>query len=70
MRVVIDAFWDEEANVWVASSKSDLGIVTEAPTIEELQRRLALLVPDFLGEDYPGPFEIELLTRSVQTVAA
>jgi hypothetical protein len=70
MRVVIDAFWDEEAQVWVASSREDLGIVTEAPTIEALQDRLAAIVPDFLADVHPGPFEIELLARSLQTVAA
>lgn len=70
MRIVIDAFWDDEANVWVASARDGLGIHTEADTIEALQHRLALVVPDFLGDRHSGPFEIELVARSLQTIAA
>ena len=70
MKIVIDAFWDDEAGVWVASARDGIGLATEAETIEELQRRLAIIVPDLLGEDHDGPFEIELITRSHQIVAA
>ena len=70
MRIVVDAFWDDEANVWVASARNGIGIATEADTIENLQRRLAILVPDLLADEHQGPFEIELIARSHQTVAA
>jgi hypothetical protein len=70
MKITVEAFWDEEAKVWVASAVGDIGLVTEAPSIEALQRRLALLAPDFLELEADTPLEIELLTRSVQTVAA
>ena len=70
MRIVVDAFWDDEVNVWVASARDGIGIATEADTIENLQRRLAILVPDLLGDEHKGPFEIELIARSHQTVAA
>ena len=32
----IDAFWDTESGVWVATSDEVLGLATEAPTIEQL----------------------------------
>jgi hypothetical protein len=70
MKVVVDASWDDEAKVWVASSRENIGLATEAGTIELLQNKLAILVPDLLGEDHEGPFEIELIARSHQTVAA
>src|SRR5207253_733640 len=53
----------------VASSREGIGLATEADTIELLQHKLAVLVPD-LSDDHEGPFEIELIARSHQTVAA
>jgi hypothetical protein len=70
MKVVIDASWDDDAKVWVAYARGDIGIATEAETMELLQQRLAVVVPDLLGDDHEGPFEIELIARSHQTVAA
>ena len=70
MKTVVEAFWDEEARVWVASSRDEIGLVTEADTIEELQRKLAVIIPDLLGDDRTGSFEIDLIARSHQTVAA
>ncbi len=70
MKILVHAFWDDEAKVWVASSRDDIGLATEAGTIELLQKKLAILVPDLLGDDHEGPFEIELIARSHQTVSA
>jgi len=70
MKIVVEAFWDDEARVWVASAREDIGLTTEAATIEELQRKLAVIVPNLLGDIRDGPFEIELIARSHQTVAA
>lgn len=69
MKIVVEAFWDDEARVWVASARDDIGLVTEADTIEELQRKLAVIIPDLLGDADAGPFEIDLIARSHQTVA-
>jgi len=69
MKVLVEAYWDDEAQVWVASSVEDIGLVTEADTVEKLSAKLAQMVPDLL-DDQPGPFEIELVTRSHQTIAA
>lgn len=70
MKILVEAFWDDEAKVWVASAREKIGLATEADTIEELQRRLAIIVPDLLSDDHEGPFEIEVIARSHQTVAA
>jgi hypothetical protein len=70
MKVLVDAFWDDEAKVWVATARDSIGLATEAGTIEELQQRLAAIVPDLLGDNHQGPFEIELTARTHLTVAA
>ncbi len=47
-RIEIKAEWDPEANVWVATSDDLPGLVTEAETVEALQQKLAVMVPDLL----------------------
>lgn len=70
MKIVVEAFWDDEAKVWVASAVGDIGLVTEGETIEELQKRIALVLPDLLGDESHGPFEVELVARTSQVIAA
>lgn len=70
MKIVVEAYWDEEAGVWVASAVGDVGLVTEASTIEKLQKRIALVLPDLLADEHAGPYEVELITHSYQVVAA
>jgi hypothetical protein len=70
MKIVVDALWDDEAKVWVATARGDLGLVAEAPTVEALERRIAAVVPD-LVEMAPGEeVEIELLARRSKIVIA
>jgi len=47
-RIEIKAEWDPEANVWVATSDDLPGLVTEAETVEALQRKLVVMIPDLL----------------------
>jgi len=47
-RIEIKAEWDPEANVWVATSDDLPGLVTEAETVEALQQKLAVVIPDLL----------------------
>ncbi len=44
----VDAFWDEEAQVWVASSNDVPGLITESDTMEHLMQMLKILVPELL----------------------
>lgn len=44
----VQAFWDEEAQVWWASSDDVPGLATEAPTREELVRKLQIIIPELL----------------------
>ncbi len=45
---VVRAVWDEEAEVWVATSDDVPGLVTEAETFEDLSRKVSELVPELL----------------------
>lgn len=45
----IDAFWDDEARVWVATSEDIPGLVTEADTVESLLAKLRVIIPELLG---------------------
>jgi hypothetical protein len=70
MKITVDAYWDDEAKVWVASSREQIGLVTSAPTLEALERRIALVLPDLMEGDHKGPFEVELITRRTHLIAA
>jgi predicted RNase H-like HicB family nuclease len=47
----VDAAWDDEASVWVATSDDIPGLVTEADTLEELRTKLVDLVPELMAEN-------------------
>nr|MBP6382601.1 DUF1902 domain-containing protein [Pseudomonadales bacterium] len=42
--IKVIAVWDDEAQVWVAHSRDVHGLAIEAPTQEELGRKLAVVV--------------------------
>ena len=44
--VKVEAFWDEEAKVWVASSDDVPGLITEAATMELLIQKIRILIPE------------------------
>lgn len=44
----VQADWDPEAEVWVATSDDVPGVATEAETIEALTEKLRTLIPELL----------------------
>ncbi len=48
MVVKVDAFWDHEAKVWVATSEDVPGLVTEASTEDVLVEKLKVMIPDLI----------------------
>jgi len=44
----VNAEWDEEARVWVASSEDVPGLATGADTLEGLIEKLKVVVPELL----------------------
>lgn len=58
--LVVNAVWDDEAKVWVATSDQVPGLVTEAENPDALIKKLRVLIPEMLdcngyadGEDIP-----------------
>jgi hypothetical protein len=59
-RIVVVAFWDAEASVWVATN-DELHLATEAPTVEALVAKLPGMIQDLLEDvdaDTEVPFEV------------
>jgi predicted RNase H-like HicB family nuclease len=45
---VIQAFWDDEAGIWVAESDDVPGLATGAATLDELVSKRAVMIPELL----------------------
>jgi len=48
VEITVNTEWDPEANVWVATSEDVPGLITEADTLEDLQGKLAIMIPELL----------------------
>ena len=46
--VVVNARWDEEAGVWVATSEDIPGLVAEAEDLDVLEEKIKNLIPDLI----------------------
>jgi len=49
--ILVKAFWDKEASVWVAESEDIPGFITEAETMEMLIFKIKTLIPELLEEN-------------------
>jgi len=47
-KITVQAEWDAEAKVWIASSDDVPGLITEAETIEALADKLSVIIPELL----------------------
>jgi predicted RNase H-like HicB family nuclease len=62
----VRAEWDEEANVWVATSDDVSGLVTEEATMEGLIEKLKVIIPELLeanGVKIDEEVSFEVITR-------
>ena len=56
--------WDPEASVWSVSESDVPGLVTEANTLDEIESKLRLIIPELLNLNEPSsassavPFEL------------
>ena len=46
--ILVRAFWDQEARVWVASSSDIAGLAVEADTIEALEPKVLAAISDLV----------------------
>ena len=56
---VVRVAWDDEAKVWYVDSDIE-GLATEADTLEELRRKVPVIIQDLLEDRADRPDEIEL----------
>ncbi len=73
LKITVRAFWDQEAKVWVAESEDVPGLATEAPTMEELIRKLRVMIPELLSLNLREEFSedevpVEIISRRVETL--
>jgi len=47
-KIRVNAFWDDRAKVWVATSDDVPGLATEAETSEQLIEKLRVMIPELL----------------------
>jgi predicted RNase H-like HicB family nuclease len=69
----VRAEWDDEAKVWVATSDDVPGLVTEAETMEELSKKLEVMIPELLTENGDldaGEISYEVLARKFSVTLA
>jgi hypothetical protein len=70
----VEAFWDSEAEVWVATSEDVPGLVTESSTIEVLTQKLREMISELLilnnvvPADYVGSITFELTSHRQELI--
>ena len=47
-QITVNAEWDAEAKVWVATSDDVPGLITEADTVKALAEKLSVMIPELL----------------------
>ena len=64
--VVVRAAWDDEARVWYVRDSDVPGLATEADTLEELRRKIPVIIQDLLDDrlDRPDVIELDLIAYS------
>ena len=50
-KLLVTAQWDDEAKVWVATSKDIPGLVTEASSLDALLARVLAVAPELLEDN-------------------
>jgi predicted RNase H-like HicB family nuclease len=67
----VRAEWDEDGRVWVATSDDVPGLATESDTLEDLIRKLKIMIPELLeinGIETGREVPFELFSRRFETV--
>jgi predicted RNase H-like HicB family nuclease len=57
---VVRIAWDDEAKVWYVQESDIPGLSTEADTLEELRKKVPLMIQDLLEDESNRPDEIEI----------
>ncbi|MBD2679680.1 MULTISPECIES: DUF1902 domain-containing protein [Nostoc] len=74
MTFKVEAFWDKDAEVWVATSSDVPGLATEASSIEILTEKLRVMIPELIvlngiiRSDYVGSITFELISHRQELI--
>ncbi len=61
MKITVRTAWDDEAQVWVVVADGQIGLATEAATLEALAKKLPIIALDLLEDEISEEPEIELI---------
>ncbi len=68
--IIVTAFWDQEAQVWVAEGVNYPGIVAESTTMEHLIEKLKVIIPEITEQNDGRSDEISFrLLSEVSAIA-
>jgi hypothetical protein len=68
--ITVNAFWDDEARVWVATSEDVRGLATEAETIDSLVSKLKIMIPELLDANgCPDSEEVSFQLKAERSIA-
>ncbi|MGD9659103.1 MAG: DUF1902 domain-containing protein, partial [Methylocystis sp.] len=62
--IKIDAHWDDEAHVWIATSSDAPGLVVEAPSWQLMIDEVRSVLPDLLDLDAACAREVSLTFKA------
>ena len=70
--IIVRANWDDDAEVWVASSKDVDGLAVEAATLESLEKKVIAAIGDLLelnGQSFEFPeIPVHIMSEHVAKV--
>lgn len=70
--IVVRADWDDEADVWVASSTDVAGLAVEAATLEALNEKVMSALCDLIelnGDGWDGPeIPVHIMAEQVSRI--
>ncbi|MBX3706823.1 MAG: DUF1902 domain-containing protein [Pseudomonadales bacterium] len=72
-RYAVTVLWDPDASVWYVADSNVPGLATEADTLEQMERKLAVMIPELLALNEPSylphPVAFELIARKQELSA-
>lgn len=67
--IVIEAVWDEEARIWLATSQDAPGLVVEADSWDRMIAEVRLILPDLLALNGAAADDVSLTFRAESHLA-
>ncbi len=71
MEYIINLTWDNEANVWIATSHDIPGLILESDSFDDLLKRVRLAVPELLAlnSSRVSPLTLTFLSERKERIA-